>query len=162
MIRDAAEADMPVILEIINDAIVNTAAVWTLAPTTLQARTFWWRERTEAGFPVLVAEIDGSVLGFASYGPFRPWEGYVKTVEHSVYVHRDARGRGCGRALLSAVVDHAMAAGKHIIIGGIEAGNIASMQLHASLGFIETGRLREVGRKFDRWLDLVFMQRTLG
>ncbi len=90
-IRDATEADLPGILDITNDAILNTAAVWSLTPATLDARAAWWRERTGAGFPVLVAADGADVLGFASYGQFRPWEGYLHSVEHSVYVSRAAR-----------------------------------------------------------------------
>jgi phosphinothricin acetyltransferase len=162
MIRDAVEADLPAILAILNDAIVNTTAVWSLTPATLEARLAWWQERVGAGFPVLVAGAPGEVLGFASYGGFRPFEGYLHTVEHSIYVAAAARGQGCGRALLAALMAHAQAAGKHVMVAGIEASNIASVRLHESLGFTETGRLAEVGRKFDRWLDLVFMQHMLA
>jgi phosphinothricin acetyltransferase len=161
MIRDAVESDFPEILAITNDAILNTTAVWTLTPATLEQRLAWWRDRAAAGFPVLVAAEGETVLGFASYGAFRPFEGYLHTVEHSIYVAAAARGRGTGRALLSALIDHAAAAKKHVMVAGIEAGNEVSLKLHAALGFVETGRMREVGRKFDRWLDLAFMQRML-
>lgn len=161
-VRDAAESDLPTVLAILNDAILHTTAVWSLAPSTLQARVAWWRERTEAGFPVLVADAGAGVCGFASYGPFRPWEGYVHSVEHSIYVDAAARGQGIGRALLAALLDRAMAQGKHVLIGGIEAQNEPSLRLHTALGFVETGRLLQVGRKFDRWLDLVFMQKLLA
>jgi phosphinothricin acetyltransferase len=161
-IRDAAEADLPRILEITNQAILHTTAVWTLAPTTLPARRAWLEERTGRGFPVLVAEQNGDVLGFASYGDFRPWEGYRHTVEHSVYVHPEAQGRGVGRALLTALLAHAEGRGFHVMVGGIEAGNTASVALHKWAGFEEAGVLREVGRKFGRWLDLLFMQKMLA
>jgi phosphinothricin acetyltransferase len=160
-VRDATEADLPAILSIINDATQNTTAVWSLAQTTLGARRVWWQERIAAGFPVLVASEGDQVLGFASYGQFRPWEGYLHTVEHSVYVDERARWRGVGRALLSALVDHAIAADKHVMVAGIEATNLASIRLHETLGFTRAGTLLQVGRKFDRWLDLLFMQRML-
>jgi phosphinothricin acetyltransferase len=160
-VRDAGEDDLPAILAIINDATRNTTAVWSLAETTLEARRSWWQERVAAGFPVLVAAEAGQVLGFASYGPFRPWEGYLHTVEHSVYVDERARWRGVGRALLAALIDRAADAGKHVMVGGIEASNLASIRLHETLGFTRAGTLLQVGWKFDRWLDLLFMQLML-
>jgi phosphinothricin acetyltransferase len=161
MIRDAAAADLPAILEITNEAIMNTTAVWSLTPVTLAQRSAWFEERRARGFPVLVAERDGEVAGFASFGDFRPWEGYLHTVEHSIYVAPSAQGAGLGGALLAELLRRAAALGKHTMIGGIEAGNAASLALHAKAGFFEAGRLLQVGRKFDRWLDLVFMQKLL-
>jgi L-amino acid N-acyltransferase YncA len=160
-IRDATEADLPRILEITNEAIANTTAVWSLVPATLETRRAWLLERRNRGFPVLVAEQGGAVVGFASYGDFRPWEGYLHTVEHSLYVDPDAQGRGVGRALLAALIERAEAQGKHAMIAGIEADNAASVALHRRAGFEEAGLLREVGRKFGRWLDLLFMQKLL-
>jgi phosphinothricin acetyltransferase len=162
VVRDATEADLPAILAIINEATLNTTAVWGIAPTTLEARLAWWRERVEAGFPVLVAAEGDAVLGFASYGSFRPWEGYKHTVEHSVYVDAAARGKGVGRVLLAALIDHATASGKHVMVAGIDASNAVSIRLHEAHGFTRAGTLTQVGRKFDRWLDLLFMQRVLS
>jgi L-amino acid N-acyltransferase YncA len=162
MIRDATEADLPDILAITNEAIVNTTAVWTLAPATLQARLAWLKERQGRGFPVLVAELNGSVAGFASYGDYRPWDGYLHTVEHSVYVHPRAQGHGIGRALLQTLIERAEGQGKHVMIAGIEAGNAPSIALHRKAGFQEAGVLHEVGRKFGRWLDLLFMEKRLN
>lgn len=160
-IRDATETDLLRILEITNEAIANTTAVWSVKLATLDARRMWLLERQARGFPVLVADVNGSVLGFASYGDYRPWDGYLHTVEHSIYVHPDAQGRGLGRALLTALLERAKAQGKHVMVAGIEASNTASIALHRSAGFEEVGQLREVGRKFGRWLDLKFMQITL-
>ncbi len=162
IIRDATEADLPAILAITNQAIAETTAVWNNTPATLEARAAWLRDRRGRGFPVLVAEDAGEVLGFASFGDFRPFEGYLHTVEHSIYVAPGAQRRGIGAALLDALVARAAAMGKHVIVGGIEAGNGASLALHRRAGFVEVGRLPEVGRKFGRWLDLVFMQKMLG
>jgi phosphinothricin acetyltransferase len=161
-VRDALESDLPAILEITNEAIANTTAVWSLTPATLEQRRSWWRDRTAVGMPVLVAASAERVVGFASFAQFRPWEGYLHSVEHSIYVDAGVRGQGIGRALLSALIGRAEAAGKHVIIGGIEATNAVSIHLHASLGFTEVGRLPEVGHKFGRWLDLIFMQKRLG
>ncbi len=160
-IRDATEADLPAILAITNDAIQTTTANWNIRPTTLEARTAWYADRRASGFPVLVAEEDGIVRGFASYGPFRAFDGYARTVEHGLYVARDAQRRGHGAGLLSGLIARAEAAGLHVMVAGIEAGNAASLALHARFGFVRVGLMPEVGRKFDRWLDLVLMQRIL-
>ncbi len=162
MIRDAEPFDIPAILEITNEAIRNTTALWTLTPATLAQRRAWFAERQAAGFPVLVAARGGAVAGFASFGAFRPHEGYLHTVEHSIYVAPQAQGAGVGRALLAELLLRGTTLGKHAMVGGIEAGNAPSLALHARAGFVETGRLPQVGRKFDRWLDLVFMQKLLG
>jgi phosphinothricin acetyltransferase len=161
-IRDATEADVPQILAITNAAIVESTAVWNNTLATLEARGAWMRDRQGRGFPVLVADDGGHVLGFASFGDFRPFEGYLYTVEHSIYVATFAHRRGVGSALLAELVARATTMGKHVIIGGIEAGNHASIALHARAGFVQTGRLPEVGQKFGRWLDLVFMQKMLN
>jgi len=161
VLREAEVADLPAILAITNEAITASTALWTITPTTLTERGTWMAQRREAGFPVLVAERDAQVLGFGSYGPFRPHEGYRQTVEHSLYVHPASRRAGAGRALLAALVDHAAAAGRHVMIGGIEAGNVASIALHEQAGFTRGPVLPEVGRKFDRWLDLLFMIKRL-
>jgi phosphinothricin acetyltransferase len=162
VIRPAAEPDLPAILEITNEAIRNSTALWTITPTTLQSRREWAFARAADGFPVLVAEQAGGVLGFGSYGQFRPHEGYAHTVEHSLYVHAGARRLGIGRSLLAALVDHAAQAGKHVMIGGIEARNVGSISLHERAGFTRSALLLQVGRKFDRWLDLLFMQKRLA
>ncbi|MBL8573107.1 MAG: N-acetyltransferase [Hyphomicrobiaceae bacterium] len=160
-IRDAVAADMPAIRDIYNDAVENSTAIWNEIVVDAANRLDWWRARLALGYPVLVADRDGTVLGYASFGDFRPFDGYRHTAEHSVYVAAGGRGLGIGTLLLGALEARARAIGKHVLIGGVEAGNDASMALHRRMGFIETGRLREVGRKFDRWLDLVFMQKTL-
>jgi L-amino acid N-acyltransferase YncA len=160
-IRAAAEADLPAILAITNDAILNTTSSWNVHPTSLNARRQWLADRRAAGLPVLVGTIDGAVAGFGSYGSFRAWDGYRLTVEHSIYVDATFRRRGVGRLLLAALIDHATEAEMHIMMGVISADNEVSIALHEQFGFETVGRLPEVGRKFDRWLDLVLMQRTL-
>jgi L-amino acid N-acyltransferase len=160
LIRDAREDDLPGILALYNHVIANTTAVYTETPAPLADRAAWLAARRTGGFPVLVAD-DGGVTGFASFGDFRPWPGYAGTVEHSVHVREDARGRGIGGALVRRLIDEARARHKHAIIGGIDAGNAASIALHRRLGFVEAGCLREVAEKFGRWLDLLFMQKML-
>jgi len=160
-IRHATEADLPAILAITNDAIVNTTASWQTEPLTLDMRAQWLAERQAAGLPVLVAEVEGRVAGFGSYGSFRAYEGYALTVEHSIYIDGRFRRQGLGRLLLAALIEHAAEAGMHVMVGVISAENEVSITLHERFGFETVGKMPEVGRKFGRWLDLVLMQKTL-
>ncbi|WAG78532.1 N-acetyltransferase family protein [Metapseudomonas furukawaii] len=162
IIRDAGETDLPGILAIYNDAVEYTTAIWNETRVDLANRRAWLAERTAAGFPVLVALNDaGEVLGYASYGTWRSIEGFRHTVEHSVYVRGDQRGQGLGPALMQALIQRARAAGLHVMVAAIEAENAASIRLHQRLGFVTTGQMPQVGRKFGRWLDLTFMQLIL-
>jgi len=160
-IRDADREDLPGILAIYNVVIATSTAVYSETPSTLDDRIGWWQTRIEQGYPVLVAADATGVVGFASFGDFRAWPGYRFTVEHSVHVRADRRGEGIGTALVSAVVRGASHLGKHVMIAGIDAENAASIRLHERLGFERVAHFREVGFKFGRWLDLVFLQRFL-
>ena len=160
-VADAKEGHLPEILAIYNDVIATTTAVYSEEPFTLESRVEWWKIRTALHYPILVALEDDKVLGFSSFADFRPWPCYRYTVEHTVHVRAEARNRGVGRALIQALFPLAAALGKHVLIGGIDAENAASIHLHRKLGFEPVGHLREIGRKFDRWLDLVFLQRVL-
>lgn len=160
-IRDATAGDVEQITAIHNDAVQNTMAIWNEAPVDAADRLAWLVARQGAGYPVLVAVEGGQVLGYASFGAWRAWPGYRRTVEHSIYVGADQRGRGLGRALLAALIGRARADGKHVMVAGIEGGNLASIRLHEALGFQPVGRFREVGTKFGQWLDLAVMQLTL-
>ena len=161
-IRAASEADLPGILAIYNDVIATSTAVYTSEPSTLEERRTWFSARHVQNFPVLVATDGGEILGFASFGEWRgAWPGFRCTVEHSVHVRADVRGRGVGRALVEALFPAALALGKHVMIGAIDAANDASIRFHARLGFERVACFREVGHKFGRWLDLIFMQRFL-
>ncbi|WP_426612001.1 N-acetyltransferase family protein [Bradyrhizobium sp. McL0616] len=162
IVRDATLEDAADILAIYNYAALNTTAVWTDGPADLGSRREWMSARQQAGYPVLVAMKGRDVLGFASFGDFRPWPGYRHTVESSVYVDERHHRAGIGRSLVAALIERATALNKHAMIAGIEAANAASIGLHASLGFAEVGRMPEVGCKFGRWLDLVLMQRPLA
>ena len=162
MIHDATAADLPAILAIYNDAVQHTTAIWNETLVDLSNRQAWLSERTAAGFPVLVAHSDaGEVLGYASYGTWRAIEGFRHTVEHSVYVRSDQRGKGLGPELMAALVERARGCGKHVMVAAIERGNAASVRLHERLGFAQTGLLPQVGMKFGRWLDLAFLQLQL-
>jgi L-amino acid N-acyltransferase YncA len=161
-VRAASQADLPGILAIYNDVIATSTAVYTSEPATIEERRAWFAARSTQGFPVLVTVDAGEVLGFASFGEWRgAWPGYRYTVEHSVHVRHDVRGQGVGRSLVEALFPLALALGKHVMIGGIDAANDASIRFHARLGFERVASFREVGHKFGCWLDLIFMQRFL-
>ena len=161
VITDATEADLPGLVAIYNEVIATSTAVYSSEPVTLAERSSWWRTRTAQGYPVLVTRDSQGVCGFATFGDFRVWPGYRFTVEHTVHVRADGRGRGVGTHLVQALFPRAAALGKHMMIAGVDAANAASIRFHERLGFMQSGRLREVGYKFDRWLDLVFLQRQL-
>lgn len=162
-LRDATAADIPGITAIYNDAVLNTTAIWNEVAVDEANRVTWLTDRNKAGYPVLVAvDAEGGVLGYASFGDWRAFDGYRHTVEHSVYVRGDQRGKGIGRALMRALIERARGCGKHVMVAGIEAENHASIRLHETLGFEKTGHLKEVGTKFGRWLDLAFLQLTLA
>ena len=188
-ILDATAAHAAGITAIYNHAVQHTTAIWNETTVDVEDRTAWIAQRQAAGHPVLVAletaadgTIDGmidgtadgmidgaadgggpgTVLGYATYGPWRPHDGYRHTVEHSVYVREGLRGRGTGTALLSALLERAEQQGIHVMIAGIDASNEGSVRLHERLGFQRTGVLPEVGTKFGRWLDLAFLQRRIA
>ena len=162
LVRDAEDRDLETVTAIYNDAVTQTTAIWNETEVDVENRRAWLRERQSLGYPVLVAvSEDGDVLGYASFGDWRAWDGYRHTVEHSVYVRANQRAAGVGRALMEVLIDRARAAGKHVMIAGIEAGNTGSIRLHERLGFEQAGLLRQVGTKFGRWLDLAFLQLVL-
>ena len=160
-IRDAVEADLPAILEIYNDVILHTTAVYDYEAHTLEMRQKWFHDRRHDGFPVVVSTNDGEITGFGSFGFFRPWQAYRFSVEHSLYVRKDKRGTGISKHILSNLISGAKKMDKHIMIAGIDAENIASIRLHEQFGFVKSAHLKQVGYKFDRWLDLVFYQLML-
>ena len=160
-IRDATESDLQGVLAIYNDVISTSTATFTTTPVTLDERRSWWQARTAAGCPVLIAHDMRGVAGFGTFGEFRAWPGYRFTVEHTLHVRADARGRGLGTQLLLALIERARILGKHVMIAGVDADNAGSIRLHERLGFTQAGRLHEVGYKFGRWLDLVFLQRSI-
>ena len=162
LVREAVEQDLPDILAIYNEVIANSMAIYMEEPLSLDDRLAWWRARQTQNYPELVACDETGLVGCGSLSDFRQWpSGYRFTVEHSIHVRADRRRRGIGRALLEALVPRAAALGKHVLIGVIDADNHGSIRLHEELGFVKVAHCREVGRKFDRWLDLVMMQRFL-
>jgi L-amino acid N-acyltransferase YncA len=160
-IRPAAEHDIPAITDIYNEVVANSTAVWTEKPDTETERTAWMKARQSLGYPVLVATEGTDVLGYGTFGDFRAWPGYRYSVEHSVYIHAGHRGRGLGRAIVDNLIASARGLGKHALIAGIDGENAASIALHERAGFRQVARMPEIGCKFGRWLDLVFMQLLL-
>jgi L-amino acid N-acyltransferase len=160
-IRPATLEDVVAILEIYNDAILHTTAVYSYDPVTLENRIEWLEGKARDGWPVFVAEDAGKVVGFSSYGPFRAWPAYLHTVENSVYVHPDHRGLGVGKRLIPPLFEAARAQHMHAFIAGIDAENLSSQRLHQHFGFEKVAHFCEVGFKFGRWLDLTFWQVVL-
>jgi phosphinothricin acetyltransferase len=150
------------ILDILNDAIVHSTALYDYEPRTLDTMTPWFEARRQRSFPVIgVEDADGTLLAFGSYGTFRAWPAYKYTVEHSIYVDARHRRQGLGRRLLEELILAATAQGLHVLIGGIDATNAASIALHEQCGFTACGVIRHAGFKFGRWLDLAFYQKVL-
>jgi phosphinothricin acetyltransferase len=162
LIRSAETHDLPAITAIYNQVIATSTAVYSDDPVDLANRAAWLAARQAQGYPVLVAEIEDEVVGFSTFGDFRPWPGYRYSVEHTVHVAEGRRGSGLGRALVTALFPLAARLGKHVMLAGVDAENLASIRFHESLGFKAVGRLEQVGFKFGRYLDLVFLQRFLS
>jgi phosphinothricin acetyltransferase len=157
-IDNASRHDLPQILAIYNEVIRNSTAVYSEEEFTPARGETWFDTKVEHGFPMVVARDASGVVGFGTFGEFRAWPCYRHSVEHSVHVRADCRGQGIGRALVVELLARAAAGAKHVMIAGIDADNAVSIGLHRSLGFISVGHFHEVGFKFGRWLDLVFMQ----
>jgi L-amino acid N-acyltransferase YncA len=164
-IRDADTTDAAAICALYNATVPTTTVAWTEEHESVTTRQEWLHNQRAAGNPVLVAETEARVIGFASYGEFRnatKWPGYRFTAEHTIHIDATHQGTGIGGTLLEALVERATAAGLHVMIGAIDGGNDGSIRFHQRHGFVEVARLHEVGFKFGRWLDLVLMQRTLS
>jgi phosphinothricin acetyltransferase len=159
-IRDATQADAPAINDILNHYVLNSTATFITEPVTLQERLIWLGERLKA-HPVVAAELSGALVGWGALGSFRTRAAYAYTVEISVYVHGDFHRRGIGRAIAEELLTRARALGHHVVVGGCCSESTASIALLQSFGFSQVGQFRQVGRKFDRWLDVVFFELLL-
>jgi phosphinothricin acetyltransferase len=160
-LRDATGSDLPAINAIYNYFVVHSTCTFQIESETEAARLAWF-ERHDAAHPVIVAVAGGEVIGWGALSRFYTREAFRHTVENSVYVRPDCHRLGVGRQLLAELVSRATALGQHAVMAAIDSAQAGSLALHAGLGFVEVGRLREVGYKFGRWLDLVYMQRLLG
>ncbi|WP_323786104.1 GNAT family N-acetyltransferase [Thalassovita sp.] len=160
-IRQAQPQDAAAVAEIWNDVIRSSAATFTNLEKTEDGLIADFAAKEADGKTFLMAELDGEVVGFATYFQFRGGPGYRHTMEHTVILSPRAWGRGIGRRLMTAIEDHARAGGAHSLFGGVSAENADGIAFHTAIGFKEIARLPEVGRKFDRWMDLVLMQKIL-
>ena len=165
LIRDADERDLPQIVELVNAFLTTTTTEWTETPYTLESRRSWLTKHQQAGEPVLVAEIDGVIAGFACYGDFRDsqkWPGYRFVVEHTIHVRESHWRTGVGRALIEALCQRAAAAGKRAMVAAVASENTGSIRFHERCGFVEVARMPDIGFKFGRWLTLVLLQRQVN
>jgi len=150
------------VLDIYNEVIIHTTAVYQYQPHTLEMRQAWFNTKKQEGFPVFVAEEGNTILGLSTIGTFRAWQAYKYSVENSIYVAAAARGKGIGRLLMQPIIEAARQMDMHTIIAGIDATNDISLRLHKSFGFEEVAHFKQVGYKFGRWLDLKFLQLILN
>jgi L-amino acid N-acyltransferase len=151
------------ILAIFNDAIINSTALYDYQPRVIESMGPWFATKALNNFPVIGVETDdGQLAGFASYGTFRAFPAFKYTIEHSVYVHKDHRGKGLGALLLEALIEEAKTRDVHVMVGGIDSSNQASIALHEKFSFVHSGTVKQAGFKFGRWLDLAFYQKTLA
>lgn len=152
----------PTILEIFNDAILNSTALYDYKPRASESMAGWFKTKEAGGFPVIgVEDANYELMGFASYGTFRAWPAYKYSVEHSVYVRTEHRGKGLGSALMKTLIEEARAQERHVMVGGIDVENTVSVALHRRLGFEHAGTVKQAAYKFGRWLDLAFYQLIL-
>ena len=161
-IRDATTDDLAAISALYNATIPTTTAAWTESTESLADRYAWFGRQQAAGYPTLVADLDGEVVGFTAFGDFRDavkWPGYRFVVELTVHIAESTWGQGIGRALITELVARAHALGKTQIVAAVDGDNEASLRFHERLGFVEVARMPAIGFKFGRWLDLVLLQR---
>ncbi len=160
-LRSAKKEDVPVILEISNHAILHTTANYEYEPKSLDYQMDWFENRVAAGFPIIVATHNDQVVGYGSFGKFRSRRGYDNTIEHSVYVHHEHRGKNIGHQLMQELINIAKAQNYHVMIAVVDNLNQGSLRFHKQFGFVEVGKFKEIGYKFDQWLDVYFLQLIL-
>jgi len=162
VVRAAHQGDLAAILEIYNDAVLHTTASYDYEPRTLEHRHAWFEDHVKNDYAIFVAtDLSGHVLGWSALNRFHDRPGYRFTAENSVYVAAERRGQGIGKRLLAPLIPAAEQRGIHAIIAAIDSANPVSIRLHAAFGFVEVGCFREVGFKFGRWLDVIYMERLL-
>jgi phosphinothricin acetyltransferase len=162
LVREATQEDLPAILEIYNDAVLHTTATYDYEPRTMEHRIAWYEDHAKHNYPVFVAQNGaGRIVGWSSLNQYHARPGYRFTTENSIYVAADQRGRGIGKRLMPPLIDGARQRGLHAILAGIDAENEASLRLHTAFGFVKVAHFRQVGFKFGRWLDVVYMELLL-
>lgn len=161
MIREAIENDLMDILDIYNDAILNTTSVYNYNAHTIHDREQWYEKKKQEGYPILVFEENNKVIGFATFGPFRTWPAYKYSVEHSIYVHERFRNKGIGTVLTKEIIRIANEREFSILVAGIDEANDKSIKMHEKIGFKYSGTINKAGFKFGKWLNLSFYQLDL-
>ena len=159
LIRPATLADLPVINDIYNHYVIHSTCTYQTVPSTAEERMTWFTSRGDA-HPVRVMVGDaGDVIAWHSLTPFKTREAYARTVENSIYLRHDLLGRGLGKRLLEDQLATASALGHRVVLAVICSSQTPSLRLHERYGFTPAGLLREVGYKFDRWLDIAILQK---
>ena len=162
-IRPCVEAQLPEILDMFNDAIINTTSVYDYDPRTMEFMMDWYFSKLKGDYPIIgLFDNDSNLLAFGTYGPFRTRPAYKYSIEHSVYVRKDMRGRGFGKVMLNEIIKRAIKDEYHVLVGGIDADNKISIRLHEKMGFEFAGTIKHAGYKFGKWLDLSFYQLILN
>lgn len=156
-VRDAVLGDLPAMLDIYNDAIRNLTATFDLEEQNLDERKTWFAKYDDK-YPLVIAELDGCVVGYCCLNPFRDKPAYAHSTELSVYIAPNYRGRKIGSRLMTEILQRAEQLGYHTVIGGVAGGNLVSMKLHEKFGFTYVGCFKEVGLKFGEWQDVHFYQ----
>jgi len=162
-IKPCDEAQLPEMLEMFNDAIINTTSVYDYKPRTMEFMVDWYNSKLKGGYPLIgLFDIHDNLLGFGTYGSFRSRPAYKYSIEHSIYVRNDMRGRGYGKVLLKEIIAQAIRNDYHVIVGGIDSDNAISISFHEKMGFEFSGKIKHAGYKFGKWLDLSFYQLILN
>lgn len=162
LIECTYEKHAPAILEILNEAIVNSTALYDYTPRSPESMIKWFEGKTAGAYPVIgMVSDEGELLGFGSYGTFRAFPAYKYTIENSVYVHAAHRGKGIGQILLKRLIECATTQNYHVMVAAIDRQNQSSILLHEKLGFTHAGTIAQAGFKFGRWLNLAFYQLIL-
>ena len=157
-IRDAKMEDLASILKIVNFEIEHTNSIYDYEKRTLDDQIIWFNKKKVKKMPIIIAKDSNNIFGFGTFGIFRPWDGYQYSVEHSIYVDKKYRNKGVGIKIIKKLIQLARKQGYHTMISGIDASNSGSINFHKKFGFKEVGRFNQIGYKFEKWLDLIFMQ----
>ena len=161
MIRAATTSDVAALTAIYNDVIATTNAIYREDQVDISERMAWFEDKRAHGYPVIVADQEGEVVGYGVFGSFRFGEGYNHTVEHSVHVAQSHRGQGIGKEILEYLVRLAREQNRKVMVAAIDSTNTASINLHAAYGFKESARMPHIAQKHGQPLELVLMQLEL-
>ena len=162
IIRDAVEGDIPVITEIFNSVIDSSNSVYREERVPQSERLEWFHDKRSHGYPIIVVEVNGTVVAYGGFGSFRAAQGYRLTVEHTIHVAEAYRKRGIGRTILTELIKRAKESGYHLMIGAIDSENVGSIKLHEEYGFTECARIKDAALKHGKFLTLILMEKILS